>query len=797
MSEKPTYEELEQRIEELEKKETQRSHQQDALQEGEEIFKHVFESANVGKSITSPTGRVTVNQAFADMLGYTREELAGKTWQDITPPEEVEDITQKLAPLLAGDQTAIRFQKRYMHKNGAFIWTDESAVLRRSPDGKPLHFIKTIVDISERKQAEEELIANQERYRSLFENTGTAMLIIEEDMTISTANSRVTDYLSLKGEEIVGHKWPEFIHPEDLEKMKEEHTRRRSDPENASAQYEAHVIDKDGNSVFVIVSANLITGTDKTAISLIDITERKRVYEELKRRNLFIESVMDNLPIGLAVNSISDGDVRYVNSAYEEIYGWSRNLVTNTSIFFDKVFPDPEYKKTMKSQIISDMQSGDPNRMVWNDVKIVTNSGEERYVTAVNIPMIEQNLMISTVQNTTARKQAEIEQEELQTQLQQSQKMESVGRLAGGVAHDYNNMLSIIIGYSELSLEKIKKDDPLQTLLMEILKAAKRSADITRQLLTFARKQAIAPEVLDLENSIGSIVKMLRRLISEDIELAWLPGVEVWPIKMDPSQLDQVFTNLCINARDAIANVGKITIETKNVVFDKDYCAEHAGFAPGEYVLFTVSDDGCGMGPETQDSIFEPFFTTKDIGEGTGLGMAMVYGIVKQNNVFINVYSEIEKGTTIRIYLPRYTGQIANEHGDSIIEIPLSRGELVLLVEDDYSIMKLGKRILENLGYDLLSATSPIEAARLAAEHADEIHLLITDVVMPEMNGRELSEQLQSLYPDLKTLFISGYTADIIENRGELAEGVSFLAKPFSKKELAVRVREVLDEVKD
>ena len=393
----------------------------------------------------------------------------------------------------------------------------------------------------------------------------------------------------------------------------------------------------------------------------------------------------------------------------------------------------------------------------------------------------------------TERKQAEAEQEKLQAQFNQAQKMESVGRLAGGVAHDYNNISSIIIGYSELALENIEQNTPLYDDLMEIYTAAKRSTDITRQLLAFARQQTIAPKVLDLNDTIESTLKMLRRLIGEDIDLAWLPGPGVWPVKLDPSQVDQIMANLCVNARDAIVDVGKVTIETNNISFDEDYCADHVGFVPGEYAMLSVSDDGSGIAPEALDEIFEPFFTTKDVGKGTGLGLATVYGIAKQNNGFINVYSELNKGTMIKIYLPRHTGKAVEAYNENTLEIPLSKGETVLLVEDDGSILKLGERMLENLGYVVLSANSPSEAIKLAEENAGAINLLITDVVMPEMNGRELSEQLQTLCPDLKTLFMSGYTADVIAHRGVLEDGVCFISKPFSTKDMAVKVREALD----
>ena len=394
-----------------------------------------------------------------------------------------------------------------------------------------------------------------------------------------------------------------------------------------------------------------------------------------------------------------------------------------------------------------------------------------------------------------ARSESERKRESLEGQLIQAQKMESIGRLAGGVAHDYNNMLSVIIGYAELALEKVGLSEPLHGDVMAILKAAKRSANITRQLLAFARRQTVAPKVLGLNKTVESMLNMLRRLIGEDIDLAWLPGEQLWSVNIDPAQVDQILANLCVNARDAINGVGKITIDTKNVSFDDAYCSDHAGFVPGEYVQLAISDDGSGMDTETLGKIFEPFFTTKGVGRGTGLGLATVYGIVRQNNGFINVYSESEKGTTIKIYLPRHTGQAVEQYSEDVPETPISRGETILLVEDEVSILKLGTRMLERLGYVVLSASTPSDAVNLAKKHAGRINLLVTDVVMPEMNGRDLANKLQSLYPHLKTLFMSGYTANVIAHRGILEEGVCFIQKPFSKNDLAVKVREALDTV--
>jgi signal transduction histidine kinase/CheY-like chemotaxis protein len=391
------------------------------------------------------------------------------------------------------------------------------------------------------------------------------------------------------------------------------------------------------------------------------------------------------------------------------------------------------------------------------------------------------------------RNRAEEQQEKMQAQLIQAQKMESVGRLAGGVAHDFNNMLSVILGNADMILDEMDPGQPFHEDLTEIRKAGKRSANLTRQLVAFARKQTIAPKVIDLNETIESMLIMLRRLIGEDINLSWRPGKKVWPVKMDPTQIDQILANLCVNARDAIAGVGKLTIQTVNTTFDSDYCAEHLGFVTGDFVMLALSDSGCGMNQETLANLFEPFFTTKEVGKGTGLGLATVYGIVKQNDGFINVYSELGQGTTFKVYLSRHLDKKGFETKESRLPAAARGNETVLLVEDEPAILKIATTILKLEGYTVVAAGTPGEAIYLAKEHAGDIHLLLTDVVMPEMNGRDLAKNILSLYPQLKLLFMSGYTANVIAYQGILDEGVNFIQKPFSKRELTVKVQEVLD----
>jgi two-component system, cell cycle sensor histidine kinase and response regulator CckA len=393
----------------------------------------------------------------------------------------------------------------------------------------------------------------------------------------------------------------------------------------------------------------------------------------------------------------------------------------------------------------------------------------------------------------TQQKEAAAVRRKLEEQLRQAQKMEAIGRLAGGVAHDFNNKLQIILGYTELTLDGLGTDELIRNNLEEIQTAARHSTALTRQLLAFARKQTIAPRLLDLNETIAEILKMLKRLLGEDIDLLWKPGNDLWPVKMDPVQVDQILANLTVNSRDAITGIGKITIETANTELDESYCAANAGFAPGQYVLLAIGDNGMGMDRETVANIFEPFFTTKPQGEGTGLGLATVYGIVKQNEGNINVYSEPEQGTIFKIYLPRA------EAAEAISEEKMPAGprptgtETVLLVEDEEMLLAMAKTLLEKLGYSVIAAATPKEAIRRTEEHQGEIQLLLTDVIMPEMNGRELYHQLRALRPGLACLFMSGYTANVISHHGVLNEGIHFLQKPFSIEKLATMLRKALE----
>ncbi len=416
-------------------------------------------------------------------------------------------------------------------------------------------------------------------------------------------------------------------------------------------------------------------------------------------------------------------------------------------------------------------------------------AGADEYLEAPFDPM----RLIAHAARLVERKRTEAALRESEERLRQSHKLEAMGRLAGGIAHDFNNLLTAIIGYSDLALRRLHDNDPLRRNIDEIKKASNRAASLTHQLLAFSRKQVLQPKVLDLNEVVANMDAMLRRVIGEDIDLVTVLEPQLGHVRADPGQIEQVIMNLVINSRDAMPRGGKLTIKTGNVELDQAYSRSHASVRTGPYVMLAVSDTGTGMDPETQAHIFEPFFTTKEQGKGTGLGLATVYGIVKQSGGNIWVYSEVGRGTTFKIYLPPVAETVQSLKPAGTLAEPERGWETVLLVEDEGAVRNLIHGVLEMNGYTVLQADSGIEAIRICEEYEGPIHLLITDVVMPQMGGRDLAERLEASHPEMRVLYMSGYTDDAIVHHGVLDEGVAFLEKPFTPDSLARKAREVLD----
>jgi signal transduction histidine kinase len=521
-----------------------------------------------------------------------------------------------------------------------------------------------------------------------------------------------------------------------------------------------------------------------------------------------------------------DGRIEWLNLSAERLLGWSEQEAQGRR--FAEVFhiveqqrrktgPNPEEESAQcggeKADRISPMGTRDTCQkamslcalertlqkgeiIVDEMLEIETGDGQRKVILISTAPLKNAQ---GDIEGAVVVNRDITERQRLQAEINQAQKMESVGRLAGGVAHEHNNMLNVISGFTELALEKISDDDPLRSDLEEVLGAARRSAAITRKLLAFARRQPVSPQKLDLNETVFGMLNMLKRLIGEAIELKWKPEQALWPVHIDPVQLDQILANLCINARDAIDGVGRIVITTRNVTLDE--ASEGAGLVPegvcGDYVLLSVSDDGCGMDEKTRAHLFEPFFTTKDVDVGTGLGLSTVYGIVQQNKGFVTVESAPDAGAIFRIYLPRHTvAQGAGGAAQTAAQnaaVNRSHGETIMLVEDEASVSRLAARILEALGYAVLVAHTPREAIALASAHSGPLHLLLTDVVMPQMNGHVLAARLKQEYSGLKVLFMSGYTADVMAFQPTPDTEIDFIQKPFTLRELGNKVRAVLD----
>ena len=633
---------------------------------------------------------------------------------------------------------------------------------------------------------------SEEYQRAMIACSPVALYTVDLDGNVLSWNRSAERIFGWRAEDIVGKPLP--IVP-DEKRPEFDALRRRVLEDGAFFGKELMRLKRDGALFPVSLSVAPVRNDRGEVVGILgaaeDITDRKAYESQLRDSESRFRMVAELAPLGIVVSDERE-NILYANPRFTEIFGYTMEDMSSSEQWWGLAYPDAAMRDRIRREWRAAVEEAARTCSEISPMEhpVVCKDGGVRHIEFRMATTGKFNIVVFT--DITDRKNAETEHEKLHAQLLQAQKMESVGRLAGGVAHDYNNMLSVIIGYTEMALDKTGPEDPLREDLEEILGAAMRSTDITRQLLAFARRQTIDPKALDLNETVEAMLKMLRRLIGEDIDLSWRPGPGPMCVFMDPSQLNQILANLCVNARDAIGGVGKLTIETGRVHFDADYCAEHAGFIPGEFILLAVSDDGCGMDKDTLDNVFEPFFTTKGLGEGTGLGLATVYGIVKQNNGFINGYSEPGKGTTFKIYLPPHAEEEGPAKAPETAGIPAGRGETVLVVEDEASILKLAQMVLERLGYHALAASTPARAMVLAEEHAGHIDLLITDVVMPEMNGRELAETLQARYPDLKVLFMSGYTANVIAHRGVLDEGVNFIQKPVSNRELAVKVREAL-----
>jgi PAS domain S-box-containing protein len=649
-------------------------------------------------------------------------------------------------------------------------------------------------DFTKRKQAEETIRESEEKYRTILESMQESYFEIDLKGNYTFFNDSLCEDHGYSRQELMGMNYKAYTTPETAKRAYQffNEIYRTGRPKRI---LDHEIIRKDGSRRMIDMSVSLMRSPSGEPSGFWgmgrDVTDRIEAEQALKKSEERYRTILDTMEEGYFEDDLK-GTLTFVNDAACRLMGYDRDELIGMNY---RNYSSPETARQMYEVYHRIFESGNPEFMM--DYEIIRKDGSVRTHQA-NAALLRDQAgrpkgFRVLARDITERKRAEDEKAKLEAQLLQAQKMESVGRLAGGVAHDFNNMLSVILGYTELIKLRLEPDNPLLHDLMEIERAAGRSKDITAQLLAFSRKQIISPRPMNLNDLISSTQKTLARLIGEDIDLRFYPGEGLWSIRFDLSQMEQILVNLAVNARDAMPHGGKLTIETANILMNEDYCRVHLGSTPGPYVLLAVSDNGSGMDKETLQNVFEPFFTTKEIGKGTGLGLATVYGIVQQNNGFINVYSEQGQGTTFKIYLPRSMDGV--EVSEEILQQPVASGSgKVLLVEDDDLMRKMTTDMLETIGYSVLAVGSPLEALSICEEKDARFDLVITDVVMPGMSGRELRDKLGIIRPDIKVLFMSGYTSNVIVHHGVLEEGVHFIQKPFSLNDFARKIQEAMTD---
>ncbi len=751
---------------------TERKRADEALRTRERELRLLVQHLHAGVVVHAPdTSILLANDQACVLLGLSLDQMTGKTavdpaWRfvrdDGTPmPLEEYPVERVLALLEPVRDQVVGIDRP---ATGDRVWVLVNAFPDLDERGGVRQVVVTFVDVTAPRRAEEALRTREEFLDTLLEAIPIPVFYKDTAGRYVGANQAFEAFFGATREQVIGKTLFDITTPELAAKYEAKDSELYE--QGGTQAHECQVTDAHGSVRDIIVSKATFGGGDGNAAGLIgalfDMTGQKRAEARIESLARFpAENPNPVLRVG------RDGTIEYANAA-------AASLVT--------AIAEPTGACVLtqwRERIVAVLQSGHSE-----EAEIRTGGS---CFSATFAPVGDHGYVNIYARDVT-------EKLAMEAQLRQSQKLEAIGQLAGGVAHDFNNVIMGIMNYVELCRDGVDADHPIREWLDDITHDAQRSADMTRQLLALARKQTISPKVLDLNDTVSGMLKLLRRLIGEDVNLAWMPGLDLWPVKLDPGQVSQVLTNLCVNARDAIGGVGRITIDTGLATLDQAYCATQADAVPGDYVVLTVSDTGCGMDADVLNRMFEPFFTTKAVGHGTGLGLATVYGIVKQNRGHVGVHSELGRGSTFRIYLPRFKGEQASvtEAEPETVAARLHGDETILLVEDERSIRVTTELFLADLGYNVLTAAAPEEALRLVDEHAGDIQLLVTDVVMPGMSGRDLATELAQRYPDVGCLFMSGYPADVIAHRGALDEGVEFLSKPVPRQALARKIREML-----
>ena len=765
---------------------TERKQAEEALRESEEKYRKLFDTTPVGTGISTLEGKVlTMNRSMQEITGYTEDEYRGAVLNTYANPEDREHVMEILRT-----QGRVRdMEVELVRRDGTHY--DSLVNLDQVNMGGETVLVTTVRDITKRKQAEKALRESEETLRSVFKATPIGVTFNKGRRLISV-NDSMCEIIGYTERELIGTDARIFFFTQE----EYEEVGRTLYPQaikDGRGSVETRMRRKDGSAVHVILTAGILHADNPShgfVVTVNDITDRKKAEEALYESEKKFAQLVEQSPIAIEVYN-SDGLLLNVNRAYENLWNIRKETVIGKFNILKHQIPRNQnvfdyIERAFRGEKLQlPLSEHDPN--ITGDFP----AARKRFVQPYIYPIINERGVISHVVLINIDV---TEQERLEQQLLQAQKMETIGRLAGGVAHDFNNILTVINANAEMALMFMEQTDQHYEAFEEIRKSGERAANLTRQLLAFSRRQIIEPRVINLNQTLMEMDKMFRRLIGEHIELITLPEESVWQVKVDPGQIEQVLINLVVNARDAMPDGGKLIIETHNVVLDEEFTNSHQDTIPGNYVMFAVSDTGIGMNAETLSHLFEPFFTTKPKGSGTGLGLSTCYGIVKQNKGGIWIYSEPARGTSVKVYLPAIEETTQNMEVHTIQEIFPPGTETVLVVEDDRGIRTMINRQLTTSGYRVLTASNGDEALSLVGKHPEPIQLLITDVIMPLMGGKELADRLAVIYPGLRILFMSGYTDNSIVHHGVIEPGIKFIQKPFSMVDFMRKIREVLGD---
>lgn len=794
MTKKPAYEELEQRILDQEKVEAGLRQVVDEMEKAQSSLKASLESTADGILVVGIDGSWTsFNQKFIDMW-----EIPDSIWKagdDKAALQYIIGVFEKPAEFMSTvtylyDNPEKESYDTFKVKDGRIF--ERYSMPQRLGD-KIIGRVWSFRDVTRQKMAEEALRESEERFRELAEMLPEVVFETDWDFNLTYANRRAFDLFGYSEEDLAqGLNGLDMFIPEDRKRLEERIARRIKGESFGRTEYQA--LNKDGTPFPVLFHASSIKREGELAGLrgiVIDITELKRAEDVLKQEKERAETYL-NIAGVIMLALDTQGNVTMINRKGCEVLGYDKGEILGRNWFSDFV-PERIGKEVL--HVFDKLLKGEITEFYENPV--LTKGGEERLIAWYNTVLTNDEGEIcgnlSSGEDITDRNKAEAERVKLEAQYQQVQKVESLGRLAGGVAHDLNNLLTPILGYSEILLADIEADDKWRKSVNEILRAGFRARDLVKQLLAFSRKQTLDYRPVDLNKTVMGIEPLLRRTIREDIEIKIRQSNDVCTIMADVGQIEQVIMNLAVNAQDAMTGGGCLTIETAIAELDEKFVSTHQDARQGEYAVLIVSDTGHGMDKETLNNIFEPFFTTK--GEmGTGLGLATVYGIVKQHDGNIQVHSKHGKGTTLEVYLPVSREAAKEKNASGGITGKLNGSETILLVEDDLQVRSFSSITMRQCGYTVLEAGSAPEALTLLEAQAKPVDLMLTDVILPGMNGKDLSAKVLEDYPNMKVLFMSGYTDEVIAHHGVLEEDVAFIQKPFGGQALAIKLREILDK---